>query len=369
MSALSQLRAEPKIKHLENLFNKTVELAMEKAAGHIINPSKYPLPVNANALEKVIADYLKTLPKRKRDKFTDKFKNMLGANSAVRKQHYGDIASVNLTAASPIVDHIKTIKIPDEHKITKTDITRYNSFVKPVARRKPAAGGGKITPRQSSVDGSRLVLFADKLVCNTTSEFRRDEVSFASVVVDNTGNAVSKGPFFVDKFKKGESSGFGNNNELFSFDFNAGSVDPTVFPQSFAATMFLVEKDWIDDPAVGEKLRKVCVALAYTFDVLAPVLLVGALVAGGIPGLNILMMPLFIAGIVSGVLFLLLSLTIIYVLDRLQTDFSETTSDSITFNVLPASGEVFNRTVSFELGNQPGDNKGRYTADIRWEVF
>jgi hypothetical protein len=65
-------------------------------------------------------------------------------------------------------------------------------------------------------------------------------------------------------------------------------------------------------------------------------------------------------------------MTVLRVLAYFADDFSDLTTDELIFDVQPNVGEVFNRTLNFELFNAAGLTfdaaPGKYTANVKWEV-
>ena len=81
---------------------------------------------------------------------------------------------------------------------------------------------------------------------------------------DAAGVNSDKAPFFVGKFKKGESVAVGAQGNLFSFAIDGGSVGGE-FPLTFIAGLLLVEADLIHNKDFGNKLAAVFSLLTNAF--------------------------------------------------------------------------------------------------------
>jgi hypothetical protein len=364
--SLTKFKNDPKTKFLANRFEKTVSIALEKVAGHLRDPQEYPLPADANSVERTVYNLLLAVPERKRDKFIDKYKGNLQASSTKRQQLYGDLAAIDIRATASVNEQVKKIVVPASKKISEADSVRLRSYftTKPVT---PANPKKTITaklkqPAQVVTPGGKLVFNLLSLTCDKTSEVRKDEISVAGFAIDSLGVTQEKAPFFAGDFKKGDTIPFDvNTGQLFSFDIAPDSTG-IVFPLSTTVGLFLVEKDLVGDKE--NKLSKVFFALSLLMTTIAGVIVTVGIAGGpfSLAAWIICMSLSMLFGFVAG-----------NIIPLMTDDVSSEAVDVLVLEAPANIGEQFNRTLSFELFNlRQGllDGKpGKYTANIRWEVF
>lgn len=344
----------PKLQFLQKRFNDTVMLAAEKAAGHLLNPQAFPLPAaNKKSLERALYDVAMVLPKRKREKFADKFKASINASDAQRKQKYGDLHAVNLRNNKAIADQVKALPVDAGMKLTDEETKTIVSKYSPVKTKLPGKiVGGKPKPQQASVDATTLQFIVDNLTCVKTNDLKKDEISLGAFATDNFGAASDKAPFFVGKFKKGETVSLAGNATLFTFSIDGGSTG-VVFPATFVAGLFLVEADLIHNRELGEKL-------AVAFGLIGVTLMAVSIGLFFVPG-----------GALAAIIILFVSgaFNIFghYIIPVLIDDFSLAVTDTLVLDAPPAIGETFNRSLAFSISaSLSGITKGSYTANARW---
>jgi hypothetical protein len=342
------LNSDPKVQFLQKRFNDTVMLAAEKAAAHLLNPQSYPLPAGKN-LEKALYDIAMALPGRKRDNFTNKFKDAVNATDAQRKQKYGDLHAVNLRTNKAIAEQVKELPVDAKMKFTEADVERL--LPKKLFAKLPKIGG-KPKPQQASVDATTLQFIVDSLTCVKTNDIHKDEISLGAFATDNFGTDSERAPFFVSKFKKGESAGLGGNATLFTFAIDGGSTG-IVFPATFIAGIFLVEEDIIHNANLGAKLT-------FAFSLISLTLLTVGLGLIFVPGaLTVAIILVLAAGP-----FALLGH---YIIPIMIDDFSFAVTDTLTLDAPPAVGDTFNRSLAAEINSTIFNiTKGSYTAAARW---
>ena len=351
MPATNNLRSNPNIQFIENRFKHAAAIVMEKVAGHIENPSQYPLSADSKSAERAIYNLWMAAPKHKRKKMVEKAKAHLNAGSSQRQQLYGDLAAVNLHSALSVEEQVKTI--PSKHQFTKADADMVRAHMQQHAAKFPPKK--KPTPRQASVDATKVKVSVQTLTCNKKSELGKDEISLGAIGIDANGIQQNKNPFFVGKFKKGDSLPLGANSDLFEFDIDASSVG---FPVSFSVGVFLLEEDLLHNLDLVNKLEIACFAMwglfmAITFTIITVGMLGGPVTA--------LMAYLAIA---LGLTFFIIGFQL---LPLLADDLSDVSTDILLLDAPPAVGDIFDRTLEFSISNLGGDATiGKYTAAVRW---
>ncbi len=345
--------SEAKLQFLKKRFNDTIMIAAEKAAAHLLNPQSYPLPAGKN-LERALYEVAMALPGRKRDNFTDKFKEAVNTSDAQRKQKYGDLHAVDLRSNKMIAEQVKDIPVEEKYKFTEEDAKRVipkRSVAKVKLPEKLA--GSKL--QQASVDATTLQFIVDSLTCTKTNDIHKDEISLGAFATDNFGTTSDKAPFFVGKFKKEETVGLAGNATLFTFSIDGGSTG-IVFPATFVAGIFVVEADLIHNAELGNKIANLFSILGLTIGLGGFVLLFVAGAAGPI----LLLISLFVA--------LGFELLGHYIIPVMIDDFSLAAIDTLTLDAAPAVGDTFNRNLALTINSSGlfAIQKGSYTASARW---
>lgn len=353
------VKNNPKLQYLKSRFEKTISLAIEKTAAHLKDPAHYPMPANNKNIESALLDFVKELPKKRQDKFLDKLKSKLDANTSQRQQYYGDLAAIDLKSRTPIAEQVKATPAPENMKIKQEELDEWIKKVKPASGKvfKKIIPGKKPQPQQAST-GTTLQFSVESLTCEKNSEIGKDEISVSAFASDNIGTLQEKNAFFNDKFKKGQSKAIGAAGaNIFSFllDDSTGGT----FPATFSAGVFLTESDLFHNVALGQKLAAIFGILGVTIGIIG----IGLLF---IPGVGPLLW--LICTIVGGIFFIVGGQILPFFFD----DISSVGSDDLLLEVPPNAGETFTRTVSMSLLNVDaiiGDlTKGSYTANIRWSV-
>ncbi len=346
----------PKLNLLRQRLQHTLHLSVEKAAAHLGDPAKYPLPAGKESLEYAIIDLVKILPKRKRDKFLDKMKEAVNTTASARQQKYGALASVDLKKATAIADQVEAMPIPDEMKITSEElmILRKQPGTKTAKAKtgyKTTAGPGQ--PRQA-VAGTVLQFTVENITCIDTNDLRKDEVSFSAFVTDSTGATQERSNFFSTDLKKGESKSPGAaGNNLFTI--NLGDSTGGVFPATFAGGVLIVEEGFFGGSDRVEKTGAI-------LRVVGKVIGVGSLVTCFFPAIG-LPISLTILGIGTAILF-----TGDALLFGGADEVSQAIPDELLFETPPFAGETFARTVEIGFFDGAFIKSGKYSIDLRWTV-
>lgn len=341
------------VKYIRQRISATLQLSVEKAAAHLKNPGQYPLPSGRDNLEFAIVDLLKTLPKRKPDRFLDKMKEALNAGTAARQQRYGDLAAIDLRNNKVIADQAKTIEVLVAMRITEADLPQLKIpglNKKKVKAVKPVAGGRQ--PSQA-VPGTQLLFAVESITCNKPTDIRKDEVSLSAFAISSSGEQQERNNFFSADFKKKERKSPGAAGNLFRFDI--GDSTGSGFPISFSAGVFIVEKDWIRNAETAEKVGAI-------------LRLTGKLICFG--SLSLLFIPaaslplsLSVLGIGAVILF-----TGDVLLFFAGDDTSETGTDDLLLETPPLAGENFARNITLQFVDDGFIKSGNYSVAVRWTV-
>ena len=351
---------DSKISGLKTRMSNTIILAFEKVVAHHENPSAYPLPADGKSLERALHNLFEKMPLIKRKKLIDKIDLTLKAGSAKRVQIYGDLAGIDLKSPEPIAEQVKALPLPASLKLAEDEITEiqiYADGLKTGYMKKngKASSIAAANLRQGTNNATKVGFFLDELTCSKTDDIRKDEINLAAFGVDSLGNSINLPPSFVGKFKKGESHSFGNQNRLFDFDL----VD-AVFPKTFAAGFFIVEKDLIRNSDFMD-------ALLLAIEVIAASLaLVGlAMCIAGSLGAPVSFTLFIICGSVA----LLLGIIGGYILPFMIDDISFPASDVLTLEQPVDIGVVFDRSIQIGegfFGLSTDQFQGKYVAGVRW---
>lgn len=350
------LRNNPKIKFAQQRLRHTVDLALEKAALHLKNAQQYPLPpANTKSLERAFYDLVQALPGRKKDKFTDSMKSALNSTPAQRQQKYGDLSTVNLTSNKPVAEQVKSMAVADSMKISEEELSGMIDTILPDHKRRRTHKATEDTrfPRATKF-ATKVDFVVDNLVCNKTNDIRKDEISIGAFGADATGATSSIAPFFVGKFKKGESVSLGDKGTLFSFTIGDGLGGGT-FPETFTAGFFIIEGDFIHDQKLSD-------TLALVFAILGETLVAVGFVMLFVPALG----PMFfyiIGGIGLG-----LGMLGHFIIPIITDDFAEPITDSFLINDLPRPGEFVSRSFESSINTSTGFTKGNYTVNVKWVI-
>jgi hypothetical protein len=309
-----------------------------------------------------------SLTDRKQRKIFDRIKSNLQASAAKRQQLYGDLASVNFNSPKTITEQVTAMAVPQNLKLTQEDLDKINAaaHAQIATPKKTGYSTGKKTGYSTGkspvkakaaavVANPTLAFFVDSITCQKTSEIRKDEITINGFASDSNNLQQNAPSFFSADFKKGDNATV--NKRLFNFILDGGSVGTDV---TFAAGMFLVEKDLMHNTDLARKLEVFFVVLGAAFVAIgAAILIIG--LAGG-PVTVAMMLIAFTAG-------LFFQFIGTHVFGVIADDFSTSASDSITLAPPFTIGDRFDRSLSFEVDNFGGDlTPGKYTAAVHWEV-
>jgi len=329
---------------LKQRTSKSIDIALERVVAHNENPQFYPLPSDSKSLERALNRLFETLPRKKQKDLIDKVNKTLKASSVQRNQIYGDLADVDFRSSSSIVDQVKIKQVPANLQVTQADLNEIRSRLKlqPVKPQKPSLP----SPTQI-VEATELGFEVVSLTCIKPSDLRTDEVNLTGSAVDNVGGELQVAPFFVGKFKKGETLALGAKGRVFNFKLTLGA-----FPKTFIAVIFVVEKDLLRNSEFVDGVIVFCVAAAAAL----AAILVGMIAVGVLGGPA--SAPLIVGVMVAGLLLEVGN----SVISKMRDDVSFPGSDALTLDAPVAPGTTFDRApLPLELLI-----KGEYQAAIRW---
>lgn len=345
MSGSNPSQLKSKLEWLKERTKKTMDLALEKVVAHHENPGQYPLPGDAKSLERTLNRLFQALPDRNQRKTIDKINATLKAGSADRNRIYGDLAGINLRSAVPVVQQVKALPVASNLKFTEAELDELRGkrktlpFIKHKRASQPAP--------QQIVEATELAFVVQSLTCVRPTDLRKDEVNLAGFATDNVGGEFEVAPFFVGKFKKGETLSLGGNGRLFNFKLTQGE-----FPKTFLAGVFLVEKDLLRNSDFVNALIKFCVVATATLAAISVTMLIVGIAGGPFS------VPLIVGSLVAQIVLGASS----SILTKMIDDISFPAADALTLDAPVPPGTTFDRTFNFELG----DVKGQYQAAIRW---
>ncbi len=343
----------PKVKFARKRLSDTISLSVEKAAAHLNNPGQFPLPSGKESLEYAIVDLFTVLPKRKKEKFLEKMKAAITATPAARQQKYSTLAAVDLHSKKAVASQVETITVPDQMKFTEADIEK---FKKPATKKNiqstVKAKPKTIQPRQA-VAGAALQFAVESITCTETNDIRKDEISISAFVLSSSGELQESNNFFSGKFKKGDSKSLGAAGSLFSF--NISDSVGTVFPASFAASVFLTEKDLFANKEVSEKVGAI---LRVTGKIIAT----GSLITLFFPAVGL---PLSFTILGVGALIMFVGDGLLFFA---SDEISEIAADELLLETPPFAGETFAREITIGFIDGGFILGGSYKLAVRWTV-
>ena len=336
---------DTKLHWLKQRTSQSIDIALERVIAHNENPSYFPLPSDSKSLERALHRLFQTLPRKNQKDLIDKVNTTLKASTAQRKQIYGDLAEVDFRSSVSIVDQVKVKPVPANLQVTEADLTEIRSRLK----LKPAKPITQLRPPRPTqiVEATELAFEVVSLTCTKPSDVRTDEVNIAGSALDNVGGALQLAPFFVGKFKKGETLPLGAKGRVFNFKLTVGA-----FPKTFVAVIFLVEKDLLRNSDFVNALITFCAVAALALSVISLGMIVVGVLGG--PGSVALVVGVLVAEMLLG--------AASSVISKMRDDVSFPASDALTLDAPVAPGTTFDRApLSLDV-----TARGKYQAAIRW---
>lgn len=339
--------AAEKLKAVEKIAENTVKLGFEKAVAHFENPAIYPLPQESKTLERAVYELLSALPKKKRNRMIDKVNELLKAPAEKRKQVYGDIAAVNFKSSESIAEQVKNMPELKKHSLTPVEFEKLSGSFKTITK-----NINKPVPQQA-VSAGTLGFFVDSMTCLNPDDVLKDEVSIGGFIIDSLGNTTELAPRFVGKFRKNETVNLGANNRLFTVN-----IDPFLAQQTFAANLFIIESDLVEN-------RRALDIVIFVFALIGLTLLAVAagIFVAGVLGAAVTLQTIGAIWIAGGVF----NIFAHYFLPLMGDDISNFSTDVLFLDSRIDIGTEFTRTIEIGKGfDLDSTFDGKYTANARW---
>ncbi|HMQ04067.1 MAG TPA: hypothetical protein PKD26_09140 [Pyrinomonadaceae bacterium] len=356
----SAKKLDKKIVLVREWVQNAVRVSFEKAVAHYENPSMYPLPAGSDSVEKAFYDLLSVLSAGKRRKVVEKINETLKATPTKRASLYKDIANVNFKSSVSIAEQIRAMPAPDSLRFTPTEADdllsrvkkRFETPGKKEAKQSMKNNAVAVAPRGRKV-ATKLAFVVDSVACVETDDRKKDEISLAGFGFDTNGGNFNVVPFFVGKFKKGESISLGSKGRLFQHEISQKASE-----QSFSAALFIVEDDLFKNAETVEKLQKLFLAIAVASLLVSAGLLAAAFIAQSLVLLG--------ASIIAGGFFAILK-DVLIILPLLGPDISLAVQDDLFVDVKLEIGDEFARAFTLnEAASLDSEYDGDYRIAARW---
>lgn len=217
-----------------NLILGSVRYAMDRALAHAEHPGEFPIPDDAESLEKVFVPSISKLKPGVRRRMADDARDRLKKGVSERVAFYGDIGRQTPSAAVDTLHELKQSFASPRFRATPAEIAK-----DPLERFKPQGRAARATPPTT------LELFARQITCvEDTRELGKDEISLGGIRqeanINATAGTISGSrsilyPISLGKFKSGDPPR-PINQVLASFDLAAT-------PKLCSFELFLAETD------------------------------------------------------------------------------------------------------------------------------
>jgi phospholipase C len=220
-----------------------VRLTFDKAAAHIGDPGKYPLPADPDAFEHAFARRLSKLPPDVQKVIGKAAGKRLSAPAQSRT--YGTYNVLKAEEPTPIMARALAQPVPDPVRAAADEFRQRVAAVKP----------RDLQPSPTSVP-VQVDLVLTEVTCKqkTKGEVGRDEIDMAAVghdVYHQKDNTLA--PFRVGQFNTGDRVTLSPAKVLASFPVVGGAVGGAVFP----VTVHLAEVDFGGFAKFVEDVRSV----------------------------------------------------------------------------------------------------------------
>ncbi len=357
--------AQPKYNLVVQRIEHIAHLSMAKMLAHAGNAAAYPMTTDKNAIEYVLFNHYKKLPKSGQQKFIAAVEAMIKmpATPSAREAKYGDLAQVDFKINEPVAAQILKMPFPEHLKFTtaENDVIAKKVLNKRVINKKTP-----ITP-EPVVAAPRIIrLSVESIHCVQTVELKKDEILLNGLFTDALGNTTIIDTIDIGKMKNGDTIPLGTKGQLAEVNLNNAGF----FPQTLLGTFALIDKDIFADQEKIVDAFNTCAIMAGTLSVLGLTTMgiaIGMAATGGA-------MPIA-AGLMTGALVAMIGSLVVLVVGGgitlfLQGESSELINDSFVFDLNPVTlqtGEFVVRTLNIDISRSIGKKKGSYTMNIKWE--
>lgn len=235
---------DPKLAPIVKRIGTELRLASLKAVAHASDPARYPMPAEPTALERLMLTRVRT---RKPDELTaaiSRARPYLALDAVGRKRQFGQLAAVDLHAATAIAAQVRALPVPDAMRFARADLdhlaanpARYlGGVTAPVT-----APAGPVTAPQA-LDRLELRVRAVKCVDETNPEWAgNDEILLGGTAIDESGNSKVIAPFLVGaNFDDGETKTYAPPRLFTRFNLAGGG---NVWPKTYYVTLLVAEED------------------------------------------------------------------------------------------------------------------------------
>ena len=337
MSARSAITLDAKIDWVKDRINKTIAIAWERVVAHDENPGYYQIPSDPKSLENAFHRLFEALPRKGKKDVIEKVNKTLKAGRAARERIYGDLVDINFRSTTPVVDQVKIKPVPENVKFTDKDMIEARNRLKlKLARPKKPA---------QAAEATEVGFDVTTLTCVNPTDIRKDELNLGGFGIDNLGGGLNVSPFFVGKFKKGETLGLGAKGRLFNFKLTQGE-----FPKLFTAAISIVEKDWVRDDELFDAMEVACFSI---FLATYPLIVIASVAP--VPGARVILLALLSVMVLSAAVGIGLQVA--------KDDVSFFATDVLVLEGPVPPGTTFDRA---PLTLKLGAFKSEYSAAIRW---
>jgi hypothetical protein len=251
--------ADPELKAVARRVLTEFRLAGEKAAAHLADPGRYPMPPAPTAAEHLFVDRLRSRPRAGYARAADSVRGPAG----VRREWFGDLAAVDLTSATAVEEQAAAVA-PAALRLSPGRLgTPYAAWPAPAGR-----PGRRL-------DVLRLRVHSVRCLDETSPEFLSDDdIYLTGTTVDENGDVATVAAFKVGDFDDGDVKSYDPPHRFYGFRLTEGR---DAWPKTYTAVVVLYEKDFGDVGGFMDKLvRKVRARAASAVAAAAPDLPGGA---------------------------------------------------------------------------------------------
>jgi hypothetical protein len=250
---------DPKLKAIaERILNES-RVATEKAIAHEQDPRNFPLSADQSSNERTILSRFRQLDARKKQTATSKVMASVRLSPAERTNKYGDLARVNLSSEVPVEQQMKASRLPERLTYSGNDFSNnlgLASSLRLINKNIASKFAGLnlrdliplVTTPSPPQEWPKLEFRLYKIKCvDETDGIGSDDISFASILVDGSGDQAKWGPSEEWEFDDGVERTF-PPLVLRTFNLketiNIPVTGPVGFwPKYYQALLCLAEKD------------------------------------------------------------------------------------------------------------------------------
>lgn len=190
---------------LRSAFESWMGLALERAAAHVHDPQRYPLPPDADSMEALLHGWLAGLPDGDRRRMVDRVVGSIQAPAAQRRQRWGRLADVDLAQPADVLTQAVRAGLLDDVKPSPAFKARLAALATATPRAhgngEDGSGGSHSGPAHEK-HVPQLQLCLRSLEClKDTREAGRDEMYVMGTAVDGISALRNFGPIRLGKYR------------------------------------------------------------------------------------------------------------------------------------------------------------------------